>query len=156
MVLIVFRNNFGTRNVIKLKQYCLEYMRSYAANNQPFTVLFVTGSVHFDSAYKYTKDILSKSVPNIDVKRCETVDLINNLENANVIIPFMSPISKEIIQSSKNLKLIIQFGVGLEGVDIEAATNHGIYVAKIESHSNGNAIACAEHAIYLSIGKLQF
>ena len=85
MALIVFRNNFSTRNVNRIKKYCHEYIRSYVANSQPFTVLFVTGSVHFDSAYKYTKDILSKSILNIDVKRCETVDLIKNLENANVI-----------------------------------------------------------------------
>ncbi|XP_019199682.1 PREDICTED: uncharacterized protein LOC109193280 isoform X2 [Ipomoea nil] len=53
------------------------------------------------------------------------------------------------------MKLIMQFGVGLEGVDIAAATAHGIKVARIPSGATGNATSCAEMAIYLILGLLR-
>lgn len=53
------------------------------------------------------------------------------------------------------MKLIVQFGVGLEGVDIDAATRCGIKVARIPGHTTGNATSCAEMAIYLMLGLLR-
>lgn len=41
------------------------------------------------------------------------------------------------------------------GVDVEAATRAGIKVAKIPSANTGNAVACAEHSIYLILGLLR-
>jgi phosphoglycerate dehydrogenase-like enzyme len=43
--------------------------------------------------------------------------------------------------------LVQQFGVGLQGVDLEATRRHGIPVANISSAGTGNAIAVAEAAI---------
>jgi lactate dehydrogenase-like 2-hydroxyacid dehydrogenase len=48
-----------------------------------------------------------------------------------VLIPAMTQITSEIIQSAPGLKLIQQFGVGLEGVDLEAAAARGIPVANV-------------------------
>ena len=42
-----------------------------------------------------------------------------------------------------------------EGVDISAATSHGIKVARIPSGETGNAASCAEMAIYLMLGLLR-
>ena len=48
--------------------------------------------------------------------------------------------------------LINQFGVGIEGVDIPAATQRGIYVANVPGHEGaGNAASVAEHAIFLML-----
>ena len=52
------------------------------------------------------------------------------------------------------MKLIMQFGVGIEGVDIDAATKHGVKGAIIPSGSTGNAAFCVEMAIYLMLGLL--
>lgn len=41
------------------------------------------------------------------------------------------------------------------GVDIEAATRLGIKVARIPSAGTGNALSCAEHAIYLMLSLLR-
>uniref|UniRef100_A0A453KGH4 D-isomer specific 2-hydroxyacid dehydrogenase NAD-binding domain-containing protein n=1 Tax=Aegilops tauschii subsp. strangulata TaxID=200361 RepID=A0A453KGH4_AEGTS len=53
------------------------------------------------------------------------------------------------------MKIIMQYGVGLEGVDINAATEQKIKVARIPGSTTGNAIACAEMAIYLTLGVLR-
>ena len=42
-----------------------------------------------------------------------------------------------------------------KGVDITAATKHGIKVAKIPGGATGNAASCAEMAIYLILGLLR-
>lgn len=43
----------------------------------------------------------------------------------------------------------------LLGVDIDAATKHGIKVARIPGDVTGNAASCAEMAIYLMLGLLR-
>nr|GEV50427.1 D-isomer specific 2-hydroxyacid dehydrogenase, catalytic domain-containing protein [Tanacetum cinerariifolium] len=53
------------------------------------------------------------------------------------------------------MEVIMQYGVGLEGIDITAATNHGIKVARILSRTTGNAASCAEMAIYFMLGLLR-
>lgn len=42
-----------------------------------------------------------------------------------------------------------------KGVDINAATKHGIKVARIPGGATGNAASCAEMAIYLILGLLR-
>jgi lactate dehydrogenase-like 2-hydroxyacid dehydrogenase len=53
------------------------------------------------------------------------------------------------------MKVIMQFGVGIEGVDIDAASKKGIRVARIPGDLIGNAASCAEMAIYLTLGLLR-
>ncbi|KAI4341648.1 hypothetical protein MLD38_026345 [Melastoma candidum] len=50
-------------------------------------------------------------------------------------------ISSELIARAKQVKLIMQFGVGLEGVDIDAATKAGIRVAQIPVTNIGVELA---------------
>jgi lactate dehydrogenase-like 2-hydroxyacid dehydrogenase len=49
----------------------------------------------------------------------------------------------------------MQFGVGLEGVNIPYASEKGIMVANIPGELCGNAQSCAEHAIFLALGLLR-
>nr|XP_019068160.1 formate dehydrogenase, chloroplastic/mitochondrial-like [Solanum lycopersicum] len=63
--------------------------------------------------------------------------------------------NSDVHSRAKRMKLIMQFGVGLEGVDITAATNHCIKVAKISGGATGNAASYAEMAIYLILGLLR-
>lgn len=58
-----------------------------------------------------------------------------------------------------DLGLLVQHGcwiqVGLEGVDVKACAEHGVYVTNIPSDGTGNAASCAEHALYLMLGLLR-
>jgi len=73
----------------------------------------------------------------------------------DVCVPRMMRLDAAVIARGTRLKLIVQFGVGLEGVDVEAATKAGIKVALIPSGGTGGALACAEHAIYFMLGLLR-
>jgi len=64
-------------------------------------------------------------------------------------------LDSNIISRASEMKLIMQFGVGLEGVDIDAATRYGIKVARIPGDNTGNAASCAELSIYLILGLLR-
>lgn len=74
--------------------------------------------------------------------------LVEQVGDVDVIIPTIEKITRDIIEAAKNLKLIQQFGVGLEGVDKEAAKERGIYVANCAA---ANDVTVAESAIFLML-----
>ncbi|HUU28962.1 MAG TPA: phosphoglycerate dehydrogenase [archaeon] len=55
-------------------------------------------------------------------------------------------VTRKVIESAKNLKVIGRAGVGVDNVDLEAATERGIVVMNTPS---GNTIAAAEHTLGL-------
>lgn len=50
------------------------------------------------------------------------------------------------LSAAKSLKVVARAGVGVDNIDIEAATKHGIIVVNSPS---GNIVAAAEHTIAL-------
>lgn len=82
------------------------------------------------------------------------------LPAAPVIVPLMSRIDAGVMDRVAGLRLIHQWGAGLEGVDIPAATARGIAVANIPTEDSGNAESVAEWcvmaALALSRGLLHF
>ena len=73
----------------------------------------------------------------------------------HVAIPFMQRFTPSFIQQASQLRLIQQFGVGLEGVAVETATQHGIAVSNIPASETGNAQTTAEHALLLTLTLLR-
>jgi D-3-phosphoglycerate dehydrogenase len=61
-----------------------------------------------------------------------------------VIVRSGTRLSREIIENAKNLKVIGRAGVGVDNVDLEAATKQGIIVMNTPE---GNTTATAEHTI---------
>jgi phosphoglycerate dehydrogenase-like enzyme len=51
----------------------------------------------------------------IQVVRCEGDKLDDNVDGVSVLVPQMTRISRETISKAKKLRMILQFGVGLEG-----------------------------------------
>jgi phosphoglycerate dehydrogenase-like enzyme len=69
----------------------------------------------------------------------------------DVLIPAMSRIDAELMDRIEGLRLIQQWGAGLEGVDIEAATRRRIAVANVPSAGTGNAESVAEWCVMAAI-----
>jgi D-3-phosphoglycerate dehydrogenase len=61
----------------------------------------------------------------------DSIPLAKQVSDVEVLIPALSNIDAETINSAPKLKLIEQVGVGLDGVDIDAATKRNIYVANV-------------------------
>jgi lactate dehydrogenase-like 2-hydroxyacid dehydrogenase len=118
--------------------------------NDTFRVV-ICGKGNFLSSYLYTKDAL-KAHGHVEVIQSDDDDVI---ASADVIIPFMKRIDEPLIERSQNLKMVMQYGVGLEGVDIATATERGIWVCLIPGADVGNAQSCAEQAVYLALSILR-
>ena len=77
-------------------------------------------------------------------------ELADHITEADVIVPLVTRVDADLIRRG-TFGLIQQYGVGLESVDIEAATRNGVRVARIPSEESGNASSVAEHAILLML-----
>ncbi|MBA4395412.1 MAG: lactate dehydrogenase [Desulfobacca sp.] len=94
---------------------------------------------------------IRKILPEHDFKAtgCFGVD---SLKGFQILIPTMTSITREMLVEADELRLIQQCGVGLEGVDLDAARDLKIRVANVPSDISGNADSVAELGIYLMIG----
>lgn len=109
---------------------------------------------HFPASHNYTREYL-QSYPYIQVDDVPLNDVPDVIGSYDLCVVKSMRLNSNVISRANRMKLIMQYGVGLEGVDISAATNQGIKVARIPSGKTGNAASCAEMAIYLTLGLLR-
>ncbi|XP_059666993.1 uncharacterized protein LOC132312577 isoform X2 [Cornus florida] len=109
---------------------------------------------HFPASQNYTREYLRKH-PFIQVDDVPLDAVPDVIGNYDICIVKNMRLNSDLISRANKMKLIMQYGVGLEGVDISAATKHGIKVARIPGSDSGNAASCAEMAIYLMLGLLR-
>jgi len=86
----------------------------------------------------------------VDVKtglsRDELVSIIGDYDA--LIVRSDTKVTQEVIEAGKKLQAIGRAGVGVDNIDIEAATSRGIVVVNAPT---GNTISAAEHAIALML-----
>ncbi|MFC2013059.1 phosphoglycerate dehydrogenase [Chloroflexota bacterium] len=74
----------------------------------------------------------------------EIIAIIGDYEA--LIVRSQTQVTADIIQAGEKLQVIARGGVGVDNIDIEAATRHGIVVVNAPT---GNTVSAAEHAISL-------
>ncbi|KAL6639084.1 hypothetical protein ACP70R_022814 [Stipagrostis hirtigluma subsp. patula] len=109
---------------------------------------------YFPASTNYTKEYL-QDYPFIEVEEVGLEQVPDVIQNYHICVVKNRRIDSEIIAKATQMKIIMQYGVGLEGVDVNAATEHKIKVARIPGSMTGNALSCAEMAIYLTLGVLR-
>jgi D-3-phosphoglycerate dehydrogenase len=94
-------------------------------------------------------DILSQ-VAQVDIKtNLSPEELVRIISDYNALmIRSGTRVTKEIIEAGKQLKIIGRAGVGVDNVDVPAATRQGIVVV---NSPEGNTIAAAEHALAMML-----
>ena len=70
--------------------------------------------------------------------------VIKEIQGVEGVVVRTAPFTREIIEAAKDLKVIARHGVGVDNIDIQAATEHGILVLNTP---DANAVSVAEHAI---------
>lgn len=60
-------------------------------------------------------------------------------------------VDKEVIEAGKNLKVIANYGVGTDHIDVETATSRGIFVTNTPSEDIGVAVAESTWALLLAV-----
>ena len=95
--------------------------------------------------YRFITDLLQQMLPDDEILEC-LPDEIAKATDAEVLIPTIIPLSDAEL-SLPNLKLVQQFGAGLDVVDIKTATANGVCVANVPAAGTGNAESVAEVAV---------
>lgn len=67
--------------------------------------------------------------------QCKTEeDVITLAGDADVLLNQYAPMNRNVISRLKNCKAIIRYGIGVDTVDIAAATEHGIWVCNVPDY----------------------
>jgi phosphoglycerate dehydrogenase-like enzyme len=93
-------------------------------------------------------DQLSHLLPGWELAACRPGELAENLAGVDVVCPFGAHVTGSVIEAG-SFGLVHQFGVGLENVDVDTATERGVLVARVPGDASGNADSCAELAVLL-------
>jgi D-3-phosphoglycerate dehydrogenase len=92
------------------------------------------------------------SLPRARLSGDELDRVVDELEEADGLLVRIGTLSREIIERLPQLKVVALHGVGVDQVDVAAATAHGIYVTNVPG---GNTPGVVELAIGLIIGMLR-
>ncbi len=105
-------------------------------------VLIATEKPFAPVAIKGINDILNEAGFEMQLleKYSEKSQLIKAVENADAVIIRSDIIDKEVIDSAKNLKIVVRAGAGYDNVDLNAASAKNIVVMNTPGQ-NSNAVA---------------
>jgi phosphoglycerate dehydrogenase-like enzyme len=103
------------------------------------------------TAFPLSLGMLTAALPDDTTTIVEAGSLEGVLPTADVLIPMMTRLDVRML-SITSARLIQQWGAGLEGVDLDAASARGMYVANVPSDLTPNAESTAEHGLLLMLG----
>jgi phosphoglycerate dehydrogenase-like enzyme len=87
-------------------------------------------------------------LPGWEIRACHPAAIADHLDGVDAICPFGARIDAAVLAGG-SFGLVQQFGVGLERIDVPAATRLGVFVSRIPGGAAGNADSVAELAILL-------
>lgn len=96
-----------------------------------------------DATFPDVGRILARALPGDEVTVISPSDTPRRVD---VVVPLGARVDAVTMDACRP-RLIQQFGVGLQGVDLDAARRRGIPVANVPAAETGNAVAVAEVAI---------
>jgi phosphoglycerate dehydrogenase-like enzyme len=103
------------------------------------------------TGFAAVRQFLIEALPDARLDQVEVAVLREKGHAADVMLPAMSRIDGALMDRIEGLRLIQQWGAGLEGVDIAAASARGIAVANVPTPGTGNAESVAEWCVMAAI-----
>ena len=90
------------------------------------------------ASYHFTKEAVERAglASRLLVQSCAAADVPQALLDAHVAVPLMLRLDAPLLRSAKQLQMIVQFGVGLEGVDIQTVRLVGAQHSQMADASN--------------------
>ncbi|MFC0471135.1 C-terminal binding protein [Halalkalibacter kiskunsagensis] len=105
------------------------------------------------------KEVLEKIGVEFVAVQCKTEeDVIEAAKDADGIINQYAPITRKVIENLTNCKVISRYGVGVNTIDVDAATEQGIIVGnvtdycmdEVSDHAFALIMACARKVVLLN------
>ncbi len=97
---------------------------------------------------------LAPLLPDWEIRSCRGGELARHLDGVDVVCPVGSFIGAELVDRG-SFGLIQQYGVGLEKIDVAAATRAGVWVCRLPGDQTGNADSVAELAVLLLLAAMR-
>lgn len=105
-----------------------------------------------DKINEVAKNILTEGDSKIEVDVLPTMaedELCSKIgEYEGLIIRSETKVTKKVLEAAKNMKIIGRAGVGVDNIDVEAATQTGVIVV---NSPDGNTNAAAEHTVAMML-----
>lgn len=79
-------------------------------------------------------------------------ELIQECKDADALLVQYAKITRRVIENLEKCKIIVRYGVGVDSLDIEAATEHGIYIANVPDYGLEDV---ADHAMALLLAAVR-
>jgi phosphoglycerate dehydrogenase-like enzyme len=102
------------------------------------------------SGFRAVQDFIREAIPGVRFSMIDPALIRTAGCDAEVLIPAMAQVDGFMMDGIRGLRLIHQWGAGLEGVDLAAATARRILVANVPS-AGGNADSVAEWCVMAAI-----
>jgi D-3-phosphoglycerate dehydrogenase / 2-oxoglutarate reductase len=103
------------------------------------------------------KKIFQSINAEVTLENCKTEeDIITVASDADGIINQYAPVTRKVIESLKRCKVITRYGVGVDNIDTEAATEHHIMVANVPDYCVDEVSTHALGLILASARKITF
>lgn len=84
----------------------------------------------------------------VQMPSIEVEDLKKYIKEADALFVRILPVTREMMESAPNLKIISKHGVGVDNIDLEAAKDLGILVT---TTPDANGLSVAEHTVALML-----
>ena len=106
-------------------------------------ILVATEKPFAKAAVERMKEVVAKS-PDFELKLLENYtdkqELLNAVKEADGLIIRSDKVTREVLDASRNLKMVVRGGAGYDNIDLEAATEKDICVMNTPGQ-NSNAVA---------------
>lgn len=93
------------------------------------------------------RNVISRISADMSLHQCKTEeDLIQECADADALINQYAPLTRKVLSQLKNCKVIVRYGVGVNNVDLEAASEYGIPVCNVPDYGIDEV---SDHALAL-------
>lgn len=97
--------------------------------------------------FNYEKNEIERVHGIIERLSCKTEeDVINQCKDAMGLIVQYAPITRKVLEALPNLKIVSRMGIGVDNIDIQAATDLGVFVGNVP---DGSLEEVSSHALAL-------
>lgn len=97
--------------------------------------------------------VLGQQGLSLGVASCRTEeDVIVQCQGATVLINQYAPITAAVLTALPDVRLVVRYGVGVDSVDVAAATERGVWVANVPDYGTAEV---ADHTIALTMAVLR-
>ncbi len=81
------------------------------------------------------QEVFEKNGIDFELKYCKTEeDLINECQGYEVFLNQYAPFTRKVFESVPSIKHIVRYGVGVNNIDLEAATDFGVKISNVPDY----------------------